>query len=185
DVYKRQEQYQDINTINRYEIAKNKGEDLEAFLENEKEASRDNARTPMQWDTTKYSGFSTKTPWISLNTNYTTGINVATQEADPNSVLHYFRKATDLRKSHPGLIYGDYQLIDAKNEKIYAYTRTYEDRQYLILLSFSDTNATVRLSGLNISKQQLLLANTIGNTEILSEICHLDPYEARVYEITN
>ncbi len=177
------EQYQDINTINRYEIAKNKGEDLEAFLENEKEASRDNARTPMQWDNTKYSGFSKKTPWISLNTNYTTGINVATQEADPNSVLHYFRKATALRKSHPGLIYGDYQLIDAKNEKIYAYTRTYEDRQYLVLLSFSDTNATVKLSGLNITKQQLLLANTIGNTEILSEICHLAPYEARVYEL--
>ncbi len=177
------EQYQDINTINRYEIAKNKGEDLEAFLENEKEASRDNARTPMQWDNTKYSGFSKKTPWISLNTNYTTGINVATQEADPNSVLHYFRKATALRKSHPGLIYGDYQLIDAKNDKIYAYTRTYEDRQYLILLSFSDTNATVKLSGLNITKQQLLLGNTIENTEILSEICHLAPYEARVYEL--
>ena len=179
------EQYQDINTINRYEIAKNKGEDLKAFLENEKEASRDNARTPMQWDTTTHSGFSEKTPWISLNNNYKTGINVATQEADPNSVLHFFRKATGLRKAHPGLIYGDYQLIDVKNEKIYAYTRTYQDRQYLILLSFSDTNATVNLSGLHLSKQQLLLANKREALDPLTEISSLDPYEARVYEITN
>ncbi|CAI8189482.1 MAG: alpha-glucosidase [Flavobacteriaceae bacterium] len=178
------EQYQDINTLNRYEIAKNKGQDLEAFLENEKEASRDNARTPMQWDTTENSGFSKKTPWISLHPNYKTGVNVASQEVDEHSVLHYFRKATALRKAHQGLIYGDYKLIDPKNEDIYAYTRSYEGKQYLILLSFSENLSTVNLSGLHLTNQKLLLANSKEVAEPLTEISSLHPYEARVYDIS-
>ena len=71
--FDRIEQYRDINTINRYEIAKNKGEDLKVFLENEKDTSRDNARTPMQWDLSHAAGFSKAAPWIEENENFTKG----------------------------------------------------------------------------------------------------------------
>ncbi|MDO7675394.1 MAG: alpha-glucosidase [Flavobacteriaceae bacterium] len=176
--FDRIEQYRDINTINRYEIAKNKGEDLKVFLENEKDTSRDNARTPMQWDLSHAAGFSKAAPWIEENENFTKGVNVADQEKNPDSVLHYFRKATTLRINHLGLIYGDYTLIDPKNESVYAYTRSYETKVYLILLSFSTLEAHVSLGDLAGAAKSLLLRNT--TQEIKAEDV-LAPYEARVY----
>ena len=176
--FDRIEQYRDINTINRYEIAKNKGEDLKVFLENEKDTSRDNARTPMQWDLSHAAGFSKAAPWIEENENFTKGVNVADQEKNPDSVLHYFRKATTLRINHLGLIYGDYTLIDPKNESVYAYTRSYETKVYLILLSFSTLKAHVSLGDLAGAAKSLLLRNT--TQEIKAEDV-LAPYEARVY----
>jgi len=102
--------YRDINTLNRYELLKKEGIDLKAFIENEKEASRDNARTPMQWSEGKNAGFTTEKPWINLNPNYQKGINVATQEKDENSVLNYFKKMVQLRKEHLGLVYGTFRI---------------------------------------------------------------------------
>ena len=174
------DQYRDINTINRYEIAKNNGEDLDLFIENEKDTSRDNARTPMQWDQTVHAGFSEHSPWIQVNENYTKGINVATQEQDPKSVLHFFRKAAALRKTTPGLIYGSYELIDENNEAIYAYTRTYQDKVYLVVLSFSTEKATVDLGPLAGKPKQLLLSNTT-HKDLPEHI--MAPYESRVYLI--
>jgi oligo-1,6-glucosidase len=176
--FDRIDQYRDINTINRYEIAKNNGEDLAVFIENEKDTSRDNARTPMQWNLSATAGFSKAAPWIEVNQNFTQGVNVAAQEKNSSSILHFFRKATALRKNHLGLIYGDYTLIDPKNESVYAYTRSYETKVYLILLSFSTQEAHVALGDLAGVAKSLLLRNT--NQEINAEDV-LAPYEARVY----
>lgn len=135
--------YRDINTINRYELLKQQGVDEATFIENEKEASRDNARTPMQWDESKQAGFTKATPWIQVNQNHKTGVNVAQQENDANSVLNYFRKIAQLRKTHLGLVYGDYEEFLKDNESVYAYTRTWEDQKYLVLLNFRDRKSVV------------------------------------------
>jgi oligo-1,6-glucosidase len=85
--------YRDIATINKYKETKNKGGDLKAFLTIQKRTSRDNSRTPFQWDSTANAGFTTGTPWIKVNPDYA-AVNAAAQENDPQSILNYFRKVT-------------------------------------------------------------------------------------------
>ena len=82
--------------------------------------SRDNARTPVQWDDTPNAGFTTGTPWIEVNPNYT-AINAAAEEKDPDSVLNYYKQMIALRKSHLGLIYGSFQLLAEENPQVFAY----------------------------------------------------------------
>ncbi len=151
--------YKDINTLNRYQIAKNDGEDTTAFLENEKEASRDNARTPMQWDKSAHAGFSASKPWLRVNENYKEGVNVFSQTEDAYSVLNYFRRMIQIRKEHLTLVYGKYTLLQEKNEDIYAYTRSAGDMRYLVLLSFSTKRATIDLTKLSFKKAKLLISN--------------------------
>ncbi|MFS4467685.1 glycoside hydrolase family 13 protein [Maribacter sp. 2210JD10-5] len=177
------EEYKDINTINRYKTIQNEDGDLQAFLENEKEASRDNARTPMQWDTTENAGFSKVVPWLKVNDNYTQGISVATQEKDANSVLHYFRAMIQVRKNHLALVYGDYELLIPENEKIYAYTRTFEDEQYLILLSFSINQEQLFLEQFSNIHLEPVISNGKAVSKIRDGKFQLMPYQAIVYKV--
>ena len=128
----------------------------------------------MQWDATANAGFSTGTPWIGVNSNYTS-INVAAQEKDAESCLNYFRKLVRLRKENPVLVYGRYQLLDRDNPQVYAYKRVLGDREVLVLLNFSSTPAT---TSVKMPKKVSLL---IGNYPEAGGAV-LRPYEARVYE---
>jgi oligo-1,6-glucosidase len=131
----------------------------------------------MQWDTTVNAGFSTGTPWLRTNTNYTT-INAAAQEKDPASVLNYFRKIVQLRKDNPVLVYGKYTLLDKNNPDVYAYTREGEGKKLLILLNFSSKAAKAN-TGIDTNKAKLL----ISNYQTASADGMLQPYEASVYEL--
>ena len=104
--------------------------------------SRDNARTPVQWDDSPNAGFTTGTPWIEVNPNYT-AINAAAEEKDPDSVLNYYKQMIALRKSHLGLIYGSFQLLAEENHQVFAYRRTLAEtgENYLIACNFSDKDA--------------------------------------------
>ena len=113
------EEYQDIAAINGYKNVKAKGEDLELYLNTLNLLSRDNGRTPMQWDASKNSGFSAVKPWLPVHKNHTT-VNVATQEKDANSVLNDFKKMVVLRKDNLVLGYGKYTLIQKAHKTIYA-----------------------------------------------------------------
>lgn len=175
--------YKDINTLNRYKIINNAGGDLQAFIENEKDASRDNARTPMQWDMTKYSGFSSEKPWIQVNKNFTEGINVASQENDRGSVLNYFREMVQLRKNHLALVYGSYKLLAPDNEKVYAYTRTMDDVVYLVLLSFSREREILHLKEFNNLHAKLLVSNDDAVSHVKDGIFKVRPYHAMVYKL--
>lgn len=177
-------QYQDINTLNRYELLKKQGIDTDIFIENEKEASRDNGRTPMQWDSSEHSGFSVSKPWLSLNKNFKSGVNVKGQERDKNSILNYFKKIVRIRKEHLGLIYGDYQLLIKNNEEVYAYTRTLKDEKYLILLSFFEEETMVKVDEISFNKAILLISNDKANLEQSNTTFILKPYQALVYELT-
>lgn len=171
------EDYRDVQTLNEYAFQKTIGGDLNIFIKRKAFESRDNGRTPFQWDTSIHAGFSIGTPWIKVNPNYK-NINAAAQETDANSVLNYFRKMVQLRKSTPALVYGKYTLLDKDNPAVYAYTRELDGEKYLIVLNFSANTASVN-TGINISKAKLLIHNYVN----ASTGDQLQPYEALVYKL--
>ncbi len=171
------EDYRDVQTLNEYAYQKKIGGNLNDFIKRKAFESRDNGRTAFQWDTSLNAGFSTGTPWIKVNPNYTL-INAAAQENDPNSILNYFRKTVQLRKSTPALVHGKYTLLDKDNPAVYAYTRVLDGKTYLVLLNFTAKQATAKTS-IDLSKAKILL-NNYGSTTA-SET--LQPYEASIIEL--
>lgn len=175
--FDRVEQYNDVELLTNYQQVKAKGGDLKRFLEGMKISSRDNGRTPMQWDTTTNGGFGTGTPWLPVNGNYTT-VNVAAQDKDPNSVLNYFRAMQKLRKENEVLIYGKYTLIDKDNPAVFAYTREWKGKKWLVLLNFKDKTTSVK-TGFDLSKAKVM----IHNYPAASVDGTLKPYEAVIFEL--
>jgi len=148
------------------------------FIENQKMGgARDNGRTPMQWNASKNAGFTSATPWLKVNENHK-NINVELLKKDPYSTLNYFKRTIKLRKKNPALVYGKYTLIDEKNEQIYAYTREFEGKKFLIVLNFSEKNATLN-SNIDISQAKIVLRNYSN----ISKSKTFKPYEAVVFEL--
>jgi oligo-1,6-glucosidase len=169
--------YRDIATINKYKHLVIEGSDTAAFLDEQKRTSRDNGRTPFQWDSSANAGFTTGTPWLKVNPDYP-NVNAAAQDKDPNSVLNYFRKITQLRKENLVLVYGKYTLLDKDNPDVYAYTRELDDKKLLILLNFKSITGSVK-TGLDLSKAKPVM----GNYASPSKDGTLQPYEAIIYEL--
>lgn len=138
--------------------------------------SRDNARTPMQWDDSAYAGFSDVEPWIEVNGNYRQ-INAASQLADPNSVFHYYQKLIRLRKENPVIVYGHYELLDADNEAVFTYTREYEGKKLLCVCNFTGEDQKVQLPAEFLVPGAKRL---IGNYPAQSQPGNLRPWEALV-----
>ena len=133
-------QYRDIESLNAFKELTGAGLiSADEMMECLALRSRDNARTPVQWDDSPNAGFTTGTPWIEVNPNYT-AINAAAEEKDPDSVLNYYKQMITLRKSHLGLIYGSFQLLAEENPQVFAYRRTLAEtgENYLIACNFSD-----------------------------------------------
>ena len=171
------EQYKDIAAINGYKKAATDGEDLDLHLKNLNLLSRDNGRTPMQWDDTNNAGFSSETPWLPVHENHTT-VNVANQQNDHNSVLNHFRKMVALRKDNLLLVYGEYEIIQEEHPTIYAYSRTLDDEQMKIILNFSELTSKINLSNLVQIKEVLI--NNYNELLIDKNTITLQPYQAVV-----
>jgi oligo-1,6-glucosidase len=169
------EDYRDVQTINEYKRQKSIGASLPAYIKRIGFESRDNGRTPFQWNNQANGGFTSGTPWIKVNPNYKT-INAAAQEKDLNSTLNYFRKVVKLRKDNLVLVYGKYTLLDKNNPNVYAYTRELDGKKMLILLNFSGKRAVFNMD-INIRNATLLLSNYKKGLESRA----LLPYEAAVY----
>jgi len=169
--------YRDMSTLNEYQYQLNHGGDINQFMKRIQFECRDNGRTPFQWDDSKNAGFSTGTPWIQVNTNFKY-INRAEQEMNQQSVLNYFRKATDLRQKNPALIYGKYTLLDKSNPDVYAYLREFEGKKFLVLLNFSSHQAKPNLK-MNFARSKVVLANYPNP----SSNGVLAPYESIVYQL--
>lgn len=173
------EDYKDIMTINWYNLTKEEGGDLEQFIESHKLCARDNARTPIHWDDSAHSGFTSGTPWIQVNPNYVE-VNAAAQEQDPDSELNYFRTLNQVRKNNLTLIYGAYDLLLPEHTQVYAYTRTLDEDKILVLLNFSSDTVTLNiadLGGINIQQAQVLL-NNLTELNIAGGQVTLAPYQA-------
>ena len=171
------EQYKDIAAINGYKKAATDGEDLDHYLKKLNLLSRDNGRTPMQWDDTNNAGFSSETPWLPVHENHTT-VNVANQQNDHNSVLNHFRKMVALRKDNLLLVYGEYEIIQEEHPTIYAYSRTLDDEQMKILLNFSESTSKINLLDLGLYKEVLI--NNYNELLIDKKTITLHPYQAVV-----
>ena len=172
------EQYDDISTINNYKKTISEGGDGEAFLKRASKFSRDNGRTPMQWDATEKGGFTSGTPWLPVNENTKT-INVVAQQEDPSSILNHFRAMTALRTSNPVLIYGDYELLDTEDQ-IYAYLRSYEGQKVLVVLNYSKEDSTLDLSNYKWSD---ILINNYEDLETADGKAVLKPYQAVILKL--
>jgi len=177
------EDYRDMSIKNEYQHQKDIHADTLQFLERSKFDSRDNGRTPFQWDDSRNAGFTTGIPWIAVNPNYTY-INAALQEKDPNSCLNYFRSLVRLRKNNRVLVYGQYRLLDKYNPQVYAYIREGEGKKMLILLNFSATEAKTELN-LPLAGAKLLLSNYAEEKSLKGNraAIPLRPYEAVIFQL--
>ena len=176
------EDYRDIATRNAYrELVEVRGMDRQAVMELVHRKSRDNGRTPMQWDGTENAGFTTGTPWIKVNPNYPE-INAARALPDPDSVLHYYRRLIRLRKENQVMVEGTYDLLLHDDRAIYAFTRTLGEEQLFVILNFTaGTPEFVLPVGVSAAHPVLLIANYPVNAEEGIERFTLRPFEARVY----
>ncbi len=178
------EDYRDIETINVYkEYVEDRGIDAPGVLASIHLKSRDNARTPVQWDDTAHAGFTMGTPWIKVNPNYR-DINAKQALADPNSIFYYYQKLIQLRKQYPIIVYGTYDLILESDQEIYAFTRTLENNRLLIILNFTRNQPAFELpNSISFSNKQLLISNyAVDEVEDVRSLT-LRPYEARVYAL--
>jgi len=175
--------YRDIASLNIYREAVANGADPALVLAQLRKKSRDNARTPVQWDTSANAGFTTGTPWLKVNPNYYE-INAAQALADPDSIFHYYQQLIRLRKAHPVVVAGRYELLLPDDEAIYAFTRTLPDDQLLVILNFTSGTPVFGLSeGLPADNPELLIANyPVAAGEPIRHLV-LRPYEARVYRL--
>jgi len=168
--------FRDIESIHAYEEWCESGEvSHELFWPCIINKSRDNARTPMQWDDSENAGFTTGTPWIKVNPNYKE-INAKAEIADPNSVFHYYQKLIALRKKTPIIVYGKYELLMQDSEELYVYTRTLENEKLLVVCSFTDKEVEFQIPE-EFENADCLISN-LDNTYTGKIV--LKPYEAFV-----
>ena len=183
------EQYQDIEIRNMYRERLEKGYAEKDIMESIYAKGRDNARTPMQWDDTENAGFTTGTPWLGVNPNYTE-INARSQLHDENSVFHYYKKLIQLRKENSIFVEGDFTLLLPEDENIFAYVREYEGRKLLVAANFTDKEVECPIlkewgvsgaeDGVDKSRDNGVLL--IHNYNDLPSQQKLRPYEAMIWE---
>ena len=170
------EHYRDIESLNYHAEALSLGMEVEAVLHSLSVKSRDNARTPMQWDDSSHAGFTDGIPWLPVNPNYVT-INAAAETEDPNSVFHHFRKLIELRHDHPVIVHGRFELLLGDHEQIWALTRTLDDQVLLMIANCSSEEASVPPDSIpDLTGAQVLLATHGDSTSL-----ELQPWESRIY----
>ena len=171
------EDYRDIESINYFEEFTESGlMTPEHMMKCLMLRSRDNARTPMQWDDSKQAGFTDGEPWIKVNQNYKK-INAAQQLEDPDSIFHYYQKLISLRKEKDIIVYGEFEPLYREDEQIFAYTRKQDQEKLLTVCNFSDKNAEVEVPE-EFKGAECLITN-LGRKEFDGKII-LNPYEAFV-----
>ena len=175
--------YRDIETLNMYKEQAERGTDPRVLLQKIHAQSRDNARTPVQWDAGENAGFTRGKPWVKVNPNYT-DINAKQALADPQSIFYYYQKLIRLRKDNPIIVYGRYDLILESHREIYAFTRTLEDDRLLVILNFTENKPAFELpSSVVFSDKELLIGNYAVDPVEDLRLVSLRPYEARVYKL--
>ncbi|MEQ1587933.1 MAG: alpha-glucosidase [Cyclobacteriaceae bacterium] len=166
---------QDIETQNGWREAQKKGVTETEFLKAVNYAGRDNARTPMQWSSTRQTDFTTGIPWMPVNPNHTT-IHVQAQLDDSESVLNYFRAMAKLRKENPVLTYGSFRPFDSGVDSLFLFFRESQQEKMLIVLNFSDQVANLPNQVIPVLSKRL-----IGNYPEGKSQEEFRPWEARVY----
>ncbi|MDU4934755.1 MAG: alpha-glucosidase [Peptostreptococcaceae bacterium] len=176
------EEYNDVRAKSVYEDKIKNGRTIDEALRELNASSRDNTRTPMQWDSSKNGGFTVGNSWLKVNENYE-DINVEKQLKDSNSVLNFYKNIIKIRKENECLIYGSYNLILEEDKNIFAYERILDDKKFLIITNLSNYDNTYSYNKLNLRFSNLVISNykVKEHKDINSMI--LKPWEARMYKI--
>lgn len=173
--FKNLEEYRDIESLNAYRDLTEKGiMDEEEMMQCLRAVSRDNARTPMQWNQTAHAGFTTGTPWIAVNSNYVQ-INAQAEMQDPDSVFFYYQKLVALRKEYDVIVDGVFRGLLDDDEYIYAYERILEGQRLLVACNFSEQEQACSLFEQETEEGKELISNYHFHKAGV-----LKPYEARV-----
>ncbi|WP_409252024.1 alpha,alpha-phosphotrehalase [Bacillus sp. SCS-153A] len=180
------EEYRDVESINIFNILKEEGKSEEEILEILRHKSRDNSRTPVQWDSSENAGFTNGTPWIPVAKNYTE-INAEKALQDKESVFYHYQKLISLRKEYDIITDGDYQLLTPEHADVFAYARNGENEKLLVVNNFYGNKTVFDLPNdeLNIDgwNSEILLSN-YDDSQTDLELIKLRPYESVVYRLT-
>ena len=175
------DEYEDCFVKNNYNVARNK-----VHLNEEKcwqwavKSTRDNSRTPVQWNAEENAGFTTGKPWFPVNKNYTE-INAENEEKNPNSILNHYKKLIRFKRENEVAIYGDYKEHYKSSSKLYVYERNYKGKRLLVINSFSDERVPFEApKGFDLEKGTPMLCN-YDNPTVQGNGFMLRPYETRVY----
>jgi len=174
--FSRIEQYRDLETLNFHTLARSMRLPGFAIMRAIRTKSRDNARTPMQWDASPKTGFTTGAPWIEVNPNHAT-INAAAQLGDPDSVFAHYRRLIDLRHESEVVVHGRFELLLPDDRRLFCYTRTLGDEQLLVVANWSKRRVALPSALPDVSGAELLLGThpSPGRT--------LAGWESRVYRL--
>lgn len=148
-------QYKDVESLNYFKILKDEGIPEDEVYEILRCRSRDNSRTPMQWDNSENAGFTTGTPWIEVNKNYKI-INADNAVKNKNSVFHYYKKLIALRKENDVIAYGSYKPEMENNTNVFAYSREYEGKKLFVVCNFYGTETKISLPDEFVGKEILI-----------------------------
>lgn len=169
--------YRDIELLNFYRERIRAGEPEETVMASIYAKGRDNARTPMQWDTSAHAGFTSGTPWIRVNPNYTS-INVEQDRNHPCSIFRYYQKLIRLRRESDVIQNGSFRLLLEEHDRIFAYIREWNDKRLLILCNFYGSQTEIPQEIQNLDGQDVVLGNYAD-----MQAGRLRPYEARICRI--
>jgi oligo-1,6-glucosidase len=142
------EQFRDVESLNHYRAAVGRGEAPDAVLAALRAMSRDNARTPVQWDDGPHAGFcpENSTPWIAVNPDHV-DVNAAAQRDDPGSVFSHYRRLIELRHTEPAVAEGDFTMLLADDPQVYAFTRVLDGVRLLVLANLASRDADIEVPG--------------------------------------
>lgn len=180
--YTQIDQFRDVESLNHYQILQDKGLSAYDALRIIQIHSRDNGRTPMQWDDTKYAGFSaedSKEPWLAVNGNHTT-VNAAAQLKDEDSIFRYYQKLIALRKELDVIAYGDIEPLTQRDPSVFAYRRTYEGHELIVAANFYGKECEWK-GAPDVSGFQCVLGNYADTAAQENGAVTLKPYEAVVW----
>lgn len=175
------DEFNDLETINQYQIALKAGMSKEQALEIARHHSRDNARTPMQWSSEENAGFSKGKPWMPVNENYKV-VNVAEEEKEYGSILNFYKRLIAFYKSEEYneiLTYGDFRPIYEKEDHIFAYSRSYGCQKLVLICNFSSKEKDIELSE---DYENVIFVN-YEQTTVIGNTLKMKPYECVIYEM--
>ncbi len=178
------DQYRDVESLNMYKIMEQNGMAENEILDILKSKSRDNSRTPVQWDDRTHAGFTSGTPWIEVAENYQ-DINVKDALENQDSVFYHYQKLIRLRKEHEIITTGEYRLLVEDDPSVFAYLRSLEGEQLLVVSNFYDTNASFKLpESINVTdlSREILLSNYQDSVTTFEEM-ELRPYESIIFHL--
>ncbi|MBC2854615.1 MULTISPECIES: alpha-glucosidase [Cetobacterium] len=174
-------EFQDVKSVNEGKEKLEAGMCEKTVLEILSNTSRDNARTPMQWNDSLNAGFTTGKPWLKVNSNYK-NINVQSQIKDENSIYNHYKKLISLKKNSKTLTHGEFKLVLEDDKHVFAYLRELDNERYLILSNLSENEKKLNLSEFNIKNEDIVLSNYKIIEKDLKEFI-VRPFESVVYKI--